>query len=102
MKWLEDIGFDVVHTEIVTKENLKDKIKTLATADNEPTDTYHRLLLFYVGMCEGIPNFVQDLGCLAHILRLAAGPHGGIMNHHQRPQHHQSRQECRPRDKNQP
>lgn len=29
MKWLEDIGFDVVHTEIVTRENLKDTMNSL-------------------------------------------------------------------------
>lgn len=29
MKWLEDIGFDVVHTEMVTGENLKDTISSL-------------------------------------------------------------------------
>lgn len=29
MKWLGDIGFDVVHTEIVTRENLKDMMSSL-------------------------------------------------------------------------
>lgn len=29
MKWLGDIGFDVVHTEIVTRENLKDTMNSL-------------------------------------------------------------------------